>query len=57
MDKRIPTREEAYELLTKYNKSESLIHHALAVEATMLHFAKNFRGRGCGKMGNYRISA
>ena len=40
MDKRIPTREEAYELLTKYNKSESLIHHALAVEATMLHFAK-----------------
>ncbi|NMB07946.1 MAG: HDIG domain-containing protein, partial [Tissierellia bacterium] len=40
MDKRIPTREEAYELLTKYNKSESLIYHALAVEATMLHFAK-----------------
>ena len=40
MNKRIPTREEAYELLTKYNKSESLIKHALSVEAVMLHFAE-----------------
>jgi len=40
MNKRIPTREEAYELLTKYNKSESLVKHALAVEAVMLHFAE-----------------
>jgi putative nucleotidyltransferase with HDIG domain len=34
-----PTREQAYGLLTKYNKSDSLIMHALAVEAVMLHFA------------------
>ena len=33
-------REQAYELLTKYNKSESLIKHALTVEAVMLHFAE-----------------
>lgn len=42
MDKYIPNREDAYELLKKYNKSESLIHHALAVEAVMLHFAELF---------------
>ncbi|WP_141694315.1 HD domain-containing protein [Desulfosporosinus sp. BG] len=35
----VPTREEAYDLLTKYNKNQSLIMHALAVEAVMLHFA------------------
>jgi predicted hydrolase (HD superfamily) len=35
----IPTRPEAFELLKKYNKSESLIKHALAVEAVMRHFA------------------
>jgi putative nucleotidyltransferase with HDIG domain len=40
MAKTIPTRAEAYSLLTKYNKSESLIKHALAVEAVMLHFAE-----------------
>ena len=40
MDKIAPSREEAFELLKKYNKSESLIKHALAVEATMLHFAE-----------------
>ncbi|MDP4127285.1 MAG: hydrolase [Bacillota bacterium] len=34
-----PTREQAYDLLTKYNKNESLIKHAEAVEAVMLHFA------------------
>jgi len=39
MDKRKPTREEAYELLTKYNKNESLIKHALSVEGVMFHFA------------------
>lgn len=42
MDKYIPNREEAYELLKKYNKSESLINHALAVESVMLHFAELF---------------
>lgn len=40
MDKMIPTREQAFELLKKYNKNESLIRHALAVEAVMLHFAE-----------------
>ncbi|WP_250229019.1 HDIG domain-containing metalloprotein [Anaeropeptidivorans aminofermentans] len=34
-----PTREEAYALLLKYNKSPALINHALAVEGTMRHFA------------------
>ena len=33
------TREDAYKLLCEYNKSEALINHALAVEATMRHFA------------------
>ena len=39
MEQTVPTREQAYDLLTKYNKSESLIIHALAVEEVMLHFA------------------
>ncbi len=34
------TREEALELLRKYNKSESHINHALSVEATMKAFAE-----------------
>lgn len=38
----MPSREEAYELFTKYNKSESLLKHGLAVEAVMLHFAEIF---------------
>lgn len=42
MERKAPTREEAFELLKKYNKSESLIHHALAVEAVMGHFAELF---------------
>ena len=29
------TRDEALEVFKKYNKSESLLHHALCVEATM----------------------
>lgn len=32
-------REKAYDLLTGYNKNESLIRHAVAVEAVMRHFA------------------
>lgn len=40
MGKTIPTRQEAYELLKKYNKNDSLIIHALTVEAVMLHFAE-----------------
>lgn len=35
-----PTREKAFELLKEFNKSESLIHHALAVEGVMVHFAE-----------------
>jgi len=31
----IPTREQAYALLTEYNKNDRLIKHALAVEAVM----------------------
>ncbi len=37
-----PTRTEAFELLKKYNKSESLIKHALTVEGVMKHFAELF---------------
>jgi len=37
---RMPTREEALELLKKYNQNESLITHGLAVEAVMRHFAE-----------------
>lgn len=37
-----PTRTEAFELLKKFNQNESLIKHALAVEAVMLHFADIF---------------
>jgi putative nucleotidyltransferase with HDIG domain len=36
------TRQEAYELLAKYNKSESLIKHGMAVEAVMRYFARQF---------------
>src|SRR5512140_590534 len=35
-----PDREAAYALLKKYNKSESLIKHALAVEAVMRYMAR-----------------
>lgn len=35
-----PTREEAFELLKEFNKEESHIKHALAVEAVMTHFAE-----------------
>jgi len=36
------TREKAFELFKEYNKDESHIKHALAVEAVMRHFAKLF---------------
>ncbi len=39
MDRR-PSRDEALSLLKKYNESESLINHALAVEGVMNHFAE-----------------
>jgi len=40
MTNKKPTREEALELFKKYNKSDSLLRHALAVEATVIHFAE-----------------
>jgi len=42
MGEHIPTRDEAYALLLKYNSNESLIKHALAVEGVMRHFAGLF---------------
>ena len=35
-----PTREDALELFKEFNKTDSLYKHALAVEATMKHFAE-----------------
>ena len=40
MSPNAPSREEAFELLKKYNKSDSLIKHALAVEGVMRYFAR-----------------
>jgi len=37
---KIPTREEALELLLRYNQNESLIKHAKAVEGVMRHIAR-----------------
>jgi putative nucleotidyltransferase with HDIG domain len=37
-----PTRDEAYELLTTYTKTDNLLNHARAVEAVMRHFAEKF---------------
>jgi predicted hydrolase (HD superfamily) len=45
-----PTREDAFALLNKYNRSESLIKHALAVEGIMRYFAKK-RGEDADKWG------
>ncbi|GAB4112891.1 MAG: HDIG domain-containing protein [Candidatus Caldatribacteriota bacterium] len=50
MNVQIPTREEAYQLLTEYNKSDSLIKHALAVEGVMRYFARK-RGEDEEKWG------
>jgi len=36
------TREAAWQLLTEYTKSESLLRHALAVEASMREYARRF---------------
>src|SRR5207249_11038231 len=36
------TRDEAWNLLNEYTKSDSLLKHALAVEAAMRHYAAHF---------------
>lgn len=40
MDKYIPKRKDAYELLTKHIEDPKLINHSLMVEAVMGHFAQ-----------------
>ena len=42
MTEKIPTRDEAYELLKTYNQNDALIKHALAVEAVMRYMARQF---------------
>ena len=42
MNSYTPTREDAFELLKKYNTKEGLIRHALSVESVMGHFARLF---------------
>jgi putative nucleotidyltransferase with HDIG domain len=37
-----PTREQAWETLTRYTKSEALLRHALAVEASTASYARRF---------------
>ena len=37
-----PTREQAWETLTRYTKSEALLRHALAVEASTAWYARSF---------------
>src|SRR5262249_7228051 len=37
-----PTREDAWRLLTEYTKSESLLKHAMAVEAAVRGYARKF---------------
>ncbi len=40
MEKIVPTRSQAFDLLNEYNTNPALIRHALAVESVMLHFAE-----------------
>ncbi len=42
MESYIPTREDALALFKRYNKSDSLLRHALSVEGVMGHFAGKF---------------
>ncbi|MDD3653559.1 MAG: HDIG domain-containing protein [Desulfotomaculaceae bacterium] len=51
MEKIIPNRSQALELLREYNENESLIKHALAVESVMLHFAEKLNEENKGKWG------
>jgi putative nucleotidyltransferase with HDIG domain len=38
----MPTREEAWELVTEYTTNQSLLHHMLAVEAAMRAYARKY---------------
>ncbi len=40
MTENVPTREQAFTLFKKYNKSESLLKHALSVEGVMKYMAR-----------------
>lgn len=51
MSELMPTREAALLLLKEYTKSDSLIKHALSVEAVMRHFAKLFDESDIEKWG------
>lgn len=44
MVERIPSRDEAFQLLAAYTQTESLIRHGLAVEAVMRYFARQRGG-------------
>lgn len=50
MEAHTPTREQAFELLKEFNQTDSLIKHALTVEAVMRHFARK-RGEDEEKWG------
>ena len=50
MDPKVPTREEALELLHRYNESDSLRKHAYAVEGVMRYIARK-RGEDEEKWG------
>jgi putative nucleotidyltransferase with HDIG domain len=50
MGSQVPTREEALVLLKQYNKNESLLKHALAVEGVMRYMARK-RGEDEEKWG------
>ena len=50
MSSYLPTREEAFRLLTQYNQTDALIKHALAVEGVMRYFARK-RGEDEEKWG------
>lgn len=50
MEQKIPTREEALELLHRYNESDGLHKHAYAVEAVMRYIARK-RGEDEDKWG------
>lgn len=50
MNSNLPTRPQAYSLLTQYNQNDSLIKHALAVEGVMRYAARK-RGEDEDKWG------